>query len=408
MTAKKFFIIALLASGLMLALGSTTTSIEAVSIKGITVSSTSALSSYLGPEQRICCGDNLGGSIGGARVGMDGWAFNHFLLSGYDYDCCSNPDVAINRANDEYLVVWQQYNNTQNKWEIYGLFVPWDGPQYPVSVTPFLIAQWSSMHLMYPKVDWNSYRNEYIVVWHTESAVNNQFLGIGRRRLGANGAFLSNADYITQSNAPGFPDIAYNPAADQFVVVWSQIGSNYIDIYGGKLSREGTLQGSIFAIGAGANEQLAPTITTNEQDRYLVVWQDDRLVAGDWDIYGQFLDGNANLVGGNTWFDISGANETHPAVIANGATREYLIVYQKSTPGGESLWVNFINEDAVTLEWFELNPGGLGDHGHPAVGTHFAGYFITYEWEPWGPNSVADLYGRMWSPRAVYIPAVLK
>ncbi len=57
MTAKKLFVIALLASGLMLALGRTTTSIEAVSIKGITVSSTSALSSYLGPEQRICCGN---------------------------------------------------------------------------------------------------------------------------------------------------------------------------------------------------------------------------------------------------------------------------------------------------------------------------------------------------------------
>jgi len=247
-----------------------------------------------------------------------------------------------------------------------------------------------------------------MVVWHTENAASNLLLGIGRRRLGANGSFLSNADYVTQSNFPNSPDIAYNPAADQFVVVWAQIGSSFIDIYGGKLSREGALQGSVFPIGVGANEQQFPAITTNEQNRYLVVWQDDRLVAGDWDIYGQFLDGSANLVGGNRWYDVSNENETRPAVIANGATREYLIVYQKTTAGGESIWGNFTNENGVFLDWFELSPGGLGDSGHPAVATHLAGYFVVYEWEPWDPNSVTDLYGKMWSPYAVFLPIVLK
>lgn len=349
-----------------------------------------------GSEKRICCGNendqrrptivynrhhreylvvnyqelNAGGSINGARVGSDGWAFNLFLLSPIgNYDCCLHPDVAYNWTNDKYLVVWQQYNDSKGKWEIYGLFVPWDGPAYPAQNAPFLIAQWSSMDLKYPKVAWNSIRNEYMVVWQTENVASNLLLGIGRRTLKADGSFLSNADYITQSYFPASPDLAYNPALDQYVVAWAQIGSHFIDIYGGKLSREGTLQGGVFPIGEAVNEQQFPTITTNEQDRYLVVWQDDRLVAGDWEIYGQFLDASANLVGGNFLLAASSANETHPAVVANGATQEYLIVYQRTTASGESIWGNYIDENGGASNWFEVSPGGFGDNAYPAVAT---------------------------------------
>ena len=433
MTSKRVFFVILFVGATMLALGPTFSGIDAVTIKGANSNSALVHASYLGPENRICCGNeydqrrpalaynrhhreylvvsyqalNAGGSIGGARVGLDGYAFSHFLLSEIgEYDCCLYPDVAYNGTNDEYLVVWQQYNSSKNKWEIYGLLVPWNGPDFTVS--PFLIAQWSSMNLKYPKVAWNSYRNEYMVVWHTESVASNLLLGIGRRRLSADGGFLSNADYITQSNSPGFPDIAYNPAVDQYMVVWAQTGNAFIDIYGGKLSREGALQGGVFPIGEAVNEQQFPAITTNEQNRYLVVWQDDRTVAGDWDIYGQFLDGSANPVGGNFWLAISNENETHPAVAANGATQEYMIVYQQSTAGGESIWANRINENGVFLDWFEVNPGWLGDNANPAVATHLSGNFVAYEWESWEPGSSSDLYGRMWSPYALFLPLALK
>ncbi len=392
MFIRRVFLLTFFISILILAIGIASGATNAANPKEdhFKLNQLTAPASHLGPENRICCGNehdqrrpamaynrnhqeymivsyqalNAGGSIGGARLGLDGYAFSHFLLSEINsYDCCLYPDVAYNGLNDEYLVVWQQYNSNQSKWEIYGLFVPWNGPDFVRP--PFLIAGWSSMNLKVPKVAWNSYRNEYMVVWHTENAASNLLLGIGRRRLGADGSFLSNADYITQSNYPGFPDLAYNPAADQYVVVWAQIGNYYLDIYGGKLSREGALQGSVFPIGEAVNEQQFPAIATNEQNRYLVVWQDDRLDAGDWDIYGQFLDGGGNLSGGNFWVDISTQDETHPAVAANGASRRYLIVYQKGTAGGESIWASHINEDAEFLNWFEVSPGGLGDSTHP-------------------------------------------
>jgi hypothetical protein len=374
-----------------------------------------------GPEDRVCCGNeydqrspaiaynrshgeylvvnhqalSTGGSIMGARVGLDGSPFQFFLLSTTsDYDCCLYPDVTYNWTNGEYLVVWQQYNNNQSKWEIYGLFVPWDGPTFPSQSTPFLIGQWGATHLKYPKVAWNSFRNEYMVVWHTENVVGNTQLGIGRRALKADGSFLNNAEYITQPNFPGFPDLAYNPAVDQYVVVWAQVGNHFIDIYGGKLSREGVLQGNIFPIGEAVNEQQFPTITTNEQDRYLVVWQDDRLIAGDWDIYGQFLDAGTNLVGNNFWLAVSTENETHPVVAVNGATGEYLIVYQRTSLSGESIWANYGNEIDGLLNWVEISAGEFGDNAYPAVAADMSSFYVVYEWKSWTPGSSSDLYGR--------------
>jgi hypothetical protein len=47
------------------------------------------------------------------------------------------------------------------------------------------------------------------MVCQTEDS-SSRLLGIGRRRLAANGDLLSSADYITQSRFPGTPDIAYN------------------------------------------------------------------------------------------------------------------------------------------------------------------------------------------------------
>ena len=386
--------------------------------------------SHLGPEVAVCCNDEKDQArtavtynrahgeylavyhneytneryIAGARVTKSGDGFSTFLISAIgSYDCCLYPAVALNRWNDEYLVVWQQYNADQNKWEIYGRFIPWDGLDF--SIAPFQIAQWSSMNLKFPAVAWNSYRNEYLVVWQTED-LTGQLLGIGRRRLGANGSFLSNADYITQSGFPGSPDITYNVAADQYLAVWAQIGSSFIDIYGGRLNREGALQGSVFAINEAADEQQLPSVTTNEQNRYLVVWQDKRY--GDWDVAGQLLDADGNKVGGDVWVTLSTDDDTHPDVVANGPTQQYLTVWQRGTPSGEAIEAGLLDADGTIVDAFELAPGGFGDNATPAVGSHQAGYYVVYDWSSWTPGSNSDIFGRTWTPFAHFLPFFIR
>lgn len=390
-----------------------------------------ATASHLGPEVAICCNDekDQGPSaiaynrtrgeylvvfhneyapgeryISGALVSLSGEGYSFFLISPVgSYDCCLNPAVAYNRSNDEYLVVWQQYNASQNKWEIYGRIIPWDGLDF--TIAPFQIAQWSAMNLKSPAVAWNSYRNEYMVVWQTEDT-SGQLLGIGRRRLSASGNFLSNADYITQSGFPGNPDITYNVAADQYLAVWAQLGSSFVDIYGGRLSREGALQGSVFPISEAADEQQFPSVTTNEQDRYLVVWQDKRY--GDWDIFGQLLAVNGNKVAADFWVTLSTDDETQPDVAANGSAQRYLAVWQRGAAGGETIEAGFLDANGLLISPFEVAPGGFGDNVHPAVGTHLAGYFVVYDWTSWTPGSNSDIFGRTWTPFANFLPSVIR
>lgn len=434
MTFKRTCSLVLFIAAVVLVLGFKSGAVGAVKDNIDTPSSTSFFSGYLFPHFRICCGNeseqrrpavaynryhdeylvvqhqalNAGGSIGGARVGLDGDAFSHFLISELNnYDCCSNADVAYSAISDRYMVVWQQYNKSSKFWEIYGRIVYIDGPHY--QDPPFLIAQASGVMLLYPKVAWNStsVRDEFMVIWHAENATNSLLIGIGRRLVSANGGFLSTANYIISGNQQGYPDIAYNPASNRYMVVWEQAGPNQTDVYGGIVTAEGTLLSGAKPIGAGINEQWYPSIATNEQDRYLVVWQDDRLQAGDFDIIGQFFDTNANSVGSLIYFAISGENETRPALSANGLSKEYLAVYEKTTSNGKLLWANYIDEAGGFVDSFEVNSGEFGDNSFPAVGTHLAGHLIAYEWDPFQPGSTYDIYGRFWSPNAAQLPIVL-
>jgi hypothetical protein len=338
------------------------------------------------------------------RISKSGVLLSWFAVS--TASNCKNPAVAYNHANDQYLVVWSQYNDANTQWEIYGRIITWNAPG---NNTPFLIASWSNWNLELPVLAWNSYRNEYMVVWQTSLVSTGQLLGIGRRRLSNTGDFLSNADYITGMGTTnqGNPDISYNLAADGYLVVWVEPGPSAINVYGGRLNREGTLQGSKFSIGASSNEQQKPAITTNEQDRYMVVWQE--LVSGDWDVHGK----EVNSVTGTplpTLYLIAilyGIDETTPDIACNASTKEYLVVWQQATGSGEAIHAVRWGTGVKTYA-FEVAPGGFGDNKNPAAAMDTTNYLISYEWKSWTPGSDGDIYGRLWWPEMIYLPVILR
>jgi len=388
--------------------------------------------SLLGPEYRLCCGneDNqkypavdyngLHGQyivvhhsespgnryIVGERYDVGLGPVSTFLISSIgSTDCCLHPDVAYNRTEDQYLVVWQQYDTSQSRWEIYGRILPWDSPDF--TITPFLISEESGANLKYPVVTWNSFRNQYMVVWQRENS-SGQLVGIERRRVGADGTPVGTTAFVRQVNQPGSPDVVYNLASDKYLVVWAEVVSAEIDIYGGILNWEGTLQNQIFPITQADDDQQLPAVTTNEQDRYLVVWQDLRYGDGDWDIFGRLIDVGGNLKGSELHIAFSIQSDIHPAVTANGPGNQYLIAWQQSTTGGERIMSALYNSTGGELDYFEVAPGGFGDNLNPAVGSHLAGFLVTYDWKSWTPGTVADMYGRLWSPHAVFLPLVVR
>lgn len=239
---------------------------------GLSPNSTSSSEGILGPEFRICCGSEVHQKnpaavynrirneylvvhhgensskryIGGARISLASDSFSNFLVSDTSsYDCCLYPDVAYNWTEDKYLVVWQQYNTSQSRWEIWGRFVPWDGTDFTIPVIK--IADLAGYNLKFPKVSWNSYRNEFMVVWQEETTAG-LLSKIGFKRIAANGSFPGSG-YVRQVGFPANPDITYNIATDQYLAVWSEVTPvHYVDIYGARLNFQGVIQNQVFPI----------------------------------------------------------------------------------------------------------------------------------------------------------------
>jgi hypothetical protein len=70
------------------------------------------------------------------------------------------PAVTYNATNDEYLIVWMK-EVSPDVYELWGRIIAWNaGYQRP----EFKIISWANRSFWMPRVAWNSYRNEYLVV----------------------------------------------------------------------------------------------------------------------------------------------------------------------------------------------------------------------------------------------------
>jgi hypothetical protein len=140
------------------------------------------------------------------------------------------------------------------------------------------------------------------------------------------------------------PAIAYCPARDRFLVTWER-GHHYdfengdFDVYGQLVAGDGMqLLGSNFVIASAAKNQFKSDVTCDAaNDRFLVVWEDQRNLETKDDIYGQLVSSDGAMVGGN--FLISGAEaiERRPVVAANTRDGTYEVVWESDGTGGSVL-----------------------------------------------------------------------
>jgi len=262
---------------------------------------------------------------------------------------------------------------------------------------------WADLHLEEPAVAFGynhltgSYR--YMVVWQNISLPSRVPEGICQNLVSVDGSPLTSPTYIDPGPNAGFPDITFNMATAQFLVVWEAPGgSSGIDIFGRRLGLGGLTEGSTFSINSDPHDDLHPSVTTNTQHRYLVVWQHDwGGTDTDWDIRGQFL----NVIGGKEGV-VQGIaatvdSETSPALAASGGIEEYLAVWEKKTASGKGIWgrLLYTDPDPSMLPPFEIAPPGGGDNEDPAAACHVTGYFVPYSWDPSDPSIYSDIYGRM-------------
>lgn len=181
-----------------------------------------------------------------------------------------SPDVAYNPNTDEYLVVWQS-GGTDGLMEIYARRVRGvDGA--PLGTENFPLSTMGpdgnpAFYARAPAVAVNAADNQYLVVWEGQDdrAPNtSEEIEIFAQRLDAAGAEIGADDFpVSDMGALGVPDteayrprVAYNPLDGEYLVVWEGneepefdwCGDNCLDtkfeIYGQRLTAGGAEVGN--------------------------------------------------------------------------------------------------------------------------------------------------------------------
>jgi len=345
------------------------------------------------------------------RVSDSGQLVGPWFAVSYGAGNRFNPSVAYNATNDEYLVVWSLEVAT-NVYEVWGRRIKWNGADMGLSqYAEFKIFSLAGRSFMVPRVAYNSYRNEYLVVWNAYDTATLLNTAVACRRVLADGSMPAPGVLVSTVGEPGEVDIVYNVALDGYMVVWTRDGGTTgYDIYGAFLDRYGAKITPLgeFAVNSYLSDQTTPAVTTNEQNHYMVVWQhfDNSYTPGDWDIYGQLLQANGSTVAGPFVVANTAYDEKTPHVAANGANQEYLTVWQRDTDSERIVTARLRNAGG-TLE----PPADISSvqvvYAWPVVACDVPGFLIAYHKASVGEPS-EHIYGRKWWPEAVYVPLVLR
>jgi hypothetical protein len=306
--------------------------------------------------QRIdaATGAEIGGDFRISDMGPDG---------NPNYDA-RRPAVVYNPTADEYLVVWDGDDDTgplvNGESEIFGQRI--EAATGAEIGGDFRISDMgpdgdSAYDAFAPAVVYNPTADEYLVVWYgdddTGPLVNGEREIFGQRIEAATGVEIGGDFRISDMGPDGNiiyaasePAVAYNPTADEYLVVWhgDDTLANF-EIFGQRIeAATGAEIGGDFRIsdmGPDVNPLYAasePAVAYNPTaDEYLVVWHGDDdtglLVEGEFEVFGQRIDATGVEIGGDFRISDMGPDGNSlygafgPAVVYNPTADEYLVVW---------------------------------------------------------------------------------
>jgi hypothetical protein len=186
------------------------------------------------------------------------------------------------------------------------------------------------------------------------------------------------------------PAVAFNnnPAAKEYLVVWSHMGK----IYGQRYTWQGVPQGGNFVINEGTSGAFRPAAAFSlHADSYLVVWEDNR--NGNYDIFGQLVDADGSLLEGNFEIYAGAGNQQQPDLAFDGSS--YLVVWQgQHLNDSVDICGRFVEDDGeVLLAIFDIGAVGTNLYQTPAVAYNATEgeYLVVFRY---GEATDAEIHGR--------------
>jgi len=204
-----------------------------------------------------------------------------------------HPAAAFNSTQGHYLIVWQEHNSGETN--IYGQRKGKTGQHIGSKIAISTHAH----EQLTPRIAYNSKRNEFLVVWEDHQGNFGDDRDIMGRIIPATGTPQTGPFLISwQGDDQRFrPDIAYNPAVDEYLVTWEQTtysgGGPYYYVNHAisqrRLASNGSLLGNEVMVSTqGITPKTHPAIAPSDTS-YLIVWEDGRNTTMATDLYGAVI-----------------------------------------------------------------------------------------------------------------------
>ena len=252
---------------------------------------------------------------------------NEFAVSNYNTFNQTNPNIAAS-SSGKFLVAWSQSDGN-----IYGRIFMNDGTklndEFQINTIINSISKYQSITALK--------NNNFVVSWSNVTNIFAQIFTDNGSKLGnqlniasnqscnnptsikslANGNFIVtyksynnifaniflsngiplNSQIIISNSWDYTPSIASISNSNFMVVCFGQDDSSY-GIYGQILTSFGIKIGNKFRVNTySINDQRNPSITSLENDNYIVTWQSFTQDGNSWGVYGQILDSTGNKIG---------------------------------------------------------------------------------------------------------------
>lgn len=274
-------------------------------------------------------------SIGAALPGSLAWqgqpdeAAGPWAVTGAPITTQANaqlvPRAAYGSAIGEYLVVWEHEYSASDH-DIYARRV--DGAGTPLGSE--IAVTVSTAFQLNPDLAYNPAYNEYLVVWEEEYSATDH--DIRAWRVSASGERVGGEIVVAATDVfESHPAVAYNPSRGEFLVVWEHLSGSgevaHFDIYAQRLHPEGLHIGDPIVIANSDLQEQRPAVANDGSD-YLVVWQGWQPYAEHYGIYAQRVTGLGALAGSlipvSTWE----GDQVAPRLAYNPTQAQYLVVWQ--------------------------------------------------------------------------------
>lgn len=201
------------------------------------------------------------------------------------------PDVCYDSVNDQYMVTWQSLTpgSISNNYTM-AQRIPWSG--YDSGLTPLKAISHSfppaSEEIFEPRVAFNTINRDFMVVTPSRKTASSKISLTGVRINSVNGQFTGTGspDFTFSGNyskARMHPEIIYNPAANEYFVVYD----DYADIWSVRL---GGVTGQIIsmelAIARWGGTEIFPSLSyLPSSDVYMIAWTGRATPTATYQVY---------------------------------------------------------------------------------------------------------------------------